>query len=246
MAESRNKAFSLEYPGRLIAIGRDTSGLYNVVIYAITGRSSSSQARKLEMEKDTLWVKPTDKDIIKTGNIELLIYPSVFVLEQGLAVSNGKHTVDIMASLGHSENASEVLGFSLQKWDYEPDEPNYTPRISGCVLRSGSAALSLIKRSKGGQSSRSIFEFPLEPGEGSCISTYSGVNRDPLPSYVGEPLTVDLNENDPQHMAEGVYEAMGPEEGKPDYRVAVACIFSLCEKPEEFQFSIINRSERNK
>ena len=244
MTETSNRTLSMEYPGRVIVIGRDGSARYNVVIYAITGRSSSSQARKLEWEKDALWVKPTDKETIKAGNIELLIYPSVFVLEQGVAVSNGKHTVDIMASLGHSGNASEVLGFSLQKWDFEPDEPNFTPRISGCVLRTGSAALSIIKRSRGGKSSRNIFEFPLEPGQGQGIATYTGENQDPLPSYAGEPFSWDLGEDDPDGMVQGIYGAMAPEDGKDDFRVAAACIFSRCDRPEDFKVAIINRSER--
>ena len=121
MPSNQKNMFVSEYPGRLIIIGRDPSGRKNVIVYAITGRSPSSQARKLEKEGDSIWIKPTDKETIQKGNVDLLVYPALFVMEQGIAVSNGKQTVDIMASLGHSRNASEVLAFSLQKWDYDPD-----------------------------------------------------------------------------------------------------------------------------
>ena len=100
---------SMVYPGRLILLGRDPSGKSTVILYAITGRSPSSQARKLEVGEDGIWVKPTDKSVLKSGNIDLLIYPSLFILDQGVAVSNGKQTVDVMACLGHSQNAAETL-----------------------------------------------------------------------------------------------------------------------------------------
>jgi len=234
----------MPYPGRLIMIGQDKSGKKIVVFYAVTGRSPSSQARKMTWEKDSLWVKPTDREIIKKGNIDLLIYPALFVLPQGLAVSNGKHTVDIMASLNHSRNASEVLAFSLQKWDYEPDEPAFTPRISGCVLSSGSAALGIIKRAENGDPIRNIFEFPLMRGKGKLIATYSGRDTDPLPSFEGEPLEIDIKNETPIEAAEMIYAAMAPAEKNRDFRVAAACFYVDKKQPETFVYHIINRQER--
>jgi len=69
---------SMVYPGRMIILGRDVSGKNNIVLYVITGRSPSSQAREIVWEKDSFWVKPIDKEVIKTGNIDLLVYPQLF------------------------------------------------------------------------------------------------------------------------------------------------------------------------
>lgn len=246
MAANQKKMFSSEYPGRIIIIGRDPSDRFNVIVYAITGRSPSSQARKLEMEGDSLWIKPTNRETIQKGNVDLLVYPALFAVEQGIAVSNGKQTVDIMASLGHSRNASEVLAFSLQKWEYEPDRPNYTPRISGCVLPSGSAALHIVKREAAGSVERHLFEFPLTKGKGRMISTYSGINTDPLPSFQGVPLKVDINAPDGRQIAEDVYHALSPEQPEKDFRVSVACLTAAFDHDGPHEVSIINRIEREK
>ena len=80
-------------------------------------------------------------------------------------------------------------GHSLQ--DFESDAPNYTPRISG-VFESGGAALGIIKRTNNDRVARNYFEVPFIPGEGRFISTYSGENTNPLPSFGGEPLSVPL------------------------------------------------------
>jgi IMP cyclohydrolase len=235
---------SMVYPGRMIVLGRDVSGTKNIVLYIITGRSPSSQAREIVWEKDSFWVKPTDKDIIKTGNIDLLVYPSLFAINQGVAVSNGKQTVDILASLSHSRSASEILAFSLQKWEYEPDGPTFTPRISGCLLSSESAALSLIRRYENGSSIRNIYEFPLIKGKGCFISTYTGENSDPLPSFNGEPVEVNIKETSPQKVAENLYDGLAPDDPNKDFRVSVACLFINRKKTDKFEYHIINRKDR--
>jgi IMP cyclohydrolase len=232
------------YPGRLILMGRDPSGKSAIILYAITGRSPSSQARKLEVSDDGIWVKPTDKSILRTGKVDLLIYPSLFILDQGVAVSNGKQTVDVMACLGQSQNAAEVLSFALQKWDYEPDEPNFTPRISGCILSSGGAALNIIKRDQDGSSLRNTYEFTLQPGKGKLIATYSGENKDPLPSFMGEPVDLALPEVGAEGLAEAVYSALAPKGKNQDFRVSVACVYTEYLNPINFDVAVTNRIER--
>jgi len=244
MARTKTNLRSLDYPGRLIILGQNRSSKQCVVIYSITGRSPSSQARKIECEEDTLWVKPTDKEVLKKGNIDLLVYPAAFILPQGIAVSNGKQTVDLMACLNHSENASEILAFSLQKWSYEPDKPTYTPRISGALLSNGNSALSILKRGRGGRTERNIFEFHLNPGQGRMIATYTGKNKDPLPSFVGEPILLDLDFKSPQEAAEHVYENLRPYKPDKDFRVSVACIFADKDHLDRFSVSIINRNDK--
>ena len=233
-----------EYPGRLIIIGQANKTEKPFVVYAITGRSVSSQARKMEREEDTIWVKPTDIDILKRGNIDLLIYPSVFCLPQGIAVSNGKQTVDVMACMAQSESPAEILAFSLKNWDFEPDEPNFTPRISGCLLPNNTAALSLIRKAAAGSSLRNIYEFSVVPGKAKKISTYKGENKDPIPSYMGEPKDVEIEGTTPKEIAEMVYESLAPKKGGQDFRVAVACVFGTDILSQNFDIHIINRSER--
>jgi IMP cyclohydrolase len=235
---------SCEYPGRFIIIGQDRERENVLAIYGITGRSPSSQARKMELDGDTIWVRPTDKTVLSKGNIDLLIYPSVFLLSQGIAISNGKQTVDIMACLSQGDRAAEILAFALKNWDYEPDEPTYTPRISGCILPNKSAALSLIKRAADGSSLRNIYEFSPAPGMGKMIMTYQGNNMDPLPSFAGEPLDLEIGGASPRDVSESVYFALAPKDKSKDFRVAVSCVFGIDMESKKFETHIINRSER--
>jgi len=233
-----------KYPGRLIIIGQDTSGSRIVVVYAVTGRSSSSQARFLVQEKDGIWVKPTDIKTLKTGNADLLIYPAI-LHGKGVAVSNGLQTLDILASLPRFRDALSALKFALREWEYEPDAPSFTPRISGCVLPDSQAALSIIRRSEDGTSSKAFFKVPLMPGIGRVISTYSGENCDPLPSFSGEPESIFIEKQSALETARDVYDALGPQQDKTDLRVAVACLYIQYTDMALFEASIINRSERS-
>lgn len=232
-----------EYPGRVIIIGRDGSGKNEIAIYAITGRSPSSQARKLEHEDDSIWAKPTDEETLKKGNIDLLVYPAI-LFSKGIAVSNGKQTTDIKACFGRSQNPAEVLKTALHKWDYEPDSPIFTPRISGCVLPQENAALSIIKRAPDGSSMRNIFRIPLIAGKGKMITTYGGEDKDPLSAFRGEPVDIEIKEETADDMAKAVYDVLEPEAGKKDYRVSVACVFSSNLSLDEYEIYIINKYER--
>lgn len=236
---------SREYPGRFIIIGRDQSGENDVVVYGITGRSPASQARKLELESNVIWVKPKNEKELNEGNIDLLIYPAIF-LSRGITVSNGKQTEDIFAGIDYSLNPIEVLAYTLHKWDYEPDPPIFTPRISGCILPNKKAALSIIKRADDGSSMRNFFDISLIAGKGKMIATYEGENRDPLPLFSGEPVNIDIKENKAETMAGAVYEALEPRSHKKDFRVAVACVYAKNMSSDEFDTFIINREERVK
>ncbi|MEA2005702.1 MAG: IMP cyclohydrolase [Acidobacteriota bacterium] len=233
----------IKYLGRIIIIGKDSSGENIVIIYAITGRSPSSQARKILFKKNVALVLPTDTEILKKGNIDLLIYPAV-IISNGIAVSNGKQTKDIAKNLQEGKIAIDVLKASLQDWDYEPDKPAYTPRISGCVLSPNEAALSIIKRAGNGDSEKLFFKFPLIQGKGKMIATYSGENKDPLPSFQGEPLDIELNENTAKKTANAVYQALGPKEKENDLRVSVVCVYANVKNLDEYHVSIINKQGR--
>ncbi|UCC39347.1 MAG: hypothetical protein JSV96_16360 [Candidatus Aminicenantes bacterium] len=243
MTEAYEILAAKEYWGRLIIIGEDKSGDNQVIIYVITGRSPSSQARRLETKPGGIWVCPAEEEKLKEGNVDLLVYPPI-LLSQGIAVSNGKQTVDIQACFEKSQNPKAILDSSLRHWEYEPDAPTFTPRISGCLLPGKKAALSIIKRAPDGSSIKYGYDIPLVPGRGKMIATYTGVNKDPLPSFSGKPIDVDIQEKMPEETARAIYDALGPREGKKDFRVAVACVFSNNLSSDQYDISIINRHEK--
>jgi len=222
MAKELERLSEMKYPGRVIIVGTAPDGS-DVVMYSITGRSPSSQARKLEIDAggNKILVKPTDEEVLKTGDPDLLIYPSI-IIDRGIAVSNGKQTADIPPEFTADQGPAGLLERALAKWQYEPDDPNFTPRISGCVKNG--AALSILKRSESGQVVRNYFDLPREKGTGWLIATYTGENVNPLPSFKGEPLKVGLNFKTADEAAASMYDALAPSDGN-DFRVASAAVF---------------------
>jgi IMP cyclohydrolase len=234
---------SLEYPGRLIVLGAAPQGGRTVIIYAITGRSPSSQARKLVRRDGGIWVEPTDEATLKQGNVELLVYPAVLIGPSGIAVSNGRQTGDVRDRLGAGTAPVAALAAALAGWDFEPDAPIFTPRISGCLAPSG-AGLSVVRRGPSGESLRNFFEVALRPGEGRLVSTYEGPNADPLPVFRGEPRFVALAGASAAETAETAYRGLGPGPAGKDFRVAVACLYVEAGRPDAADVHIINRHER--
>jgi IMP cyclohydrolase len=243
MSQALEGLSSRDYPGRLIILGRDPSGRFDVVIYFISGRSPSSQARKLEQEGNVIWARPTDEEKVKQADRDLLIYPAVY-LSKGIAVSNGQQTTDIKGFFEQSQNPSEILASALKDWNYEPDSPHFTPRIAGCITAQSAAALGIIKRAIDGSSEKKIFEIQLTAAWGKMIATYEGEDKNPLPSFRGDPVDVRIEKDNPRDMAETVFEAFEPKPGKKDYRVSVACVFSRSLGRDEYDIFIINRHER--
>lgn len=242
MESQRTEIASLEYPGRLIVIGADPGGRA-AVLYAITGRSPSSQARRLVHRDGGVWVEPTDEATLKTGNVDLLVYPALLFSPGGVAVSNGKQTADVRDWLRPGLGPVPVLSAALAAWDFEPDAPIFTPRISGCLTSSG-AALSVVRRGPSGESLRSFFEVRLRAGEGRLVSTYEGPNADPLPVFRGEPRFVGLTGSTAAEAAAACFGALGPAAGGKDFRVAVAGVFVDPAAPDRPEVHIINRHER--
>jgi len=231
----------MEYPGRVIILGRDPSDECDVIVYAVTGRSPSSQARRLEQDGNAVVTKPTDPEILKTGNPDLLVYPAV-CFGRRPAVSNGKQTEDV-ARAG-ADRPVAALEAGLRNWSFEPDAPIFTPRISGLLWPDGRAALSLIKRGDDGTARRLYFEFLLRPGRAEMIATYAGPNQNPLPVFRGEPLPLTLTEGTARANAEAFYEALRPDNRLEDFRVAAACVFISRKDPARPTIAIINRPER--
>jgi IMP cyclohydrolase len=181
--------------------------------------------------------------VLKEANVDLLVYPPILP-SRGIAVSNGKQTADILSCFEQSQNPKDILNRSLRHWEYEQDAPHFTPRISGCILPGKKAALSLIKRAPDGSSIKSYYHIPLIPGNGKMIATYEGTNIDPLPSFSGQPIDVEINEKSPEKTAQAIYDALGPREGKKDFRVAVACVYSKDLGSDQYDISIVNRHQK--
>lgn len=239
----RDNLSRLIYPGRWLAIGIAPGGEHHVILYAITGRSPSSQARRLELEGNAVWTKPTDPEVLKKGNPELLVYPAV-IFGRGIAASNGRQTTDI--DTDGTSSAVSALDAGLGPWSYEPDAPIFTPRITGCVLPSGSSALSLIKRGAEGESVRAFFEIAPRRGRISFLSTYAGDNREPLAAYSGEPLEIGIEGKTPEETAEEAYAALQPAGRSEDFRVAVVCVYARRSDLSDRGLAVINRHERNR
>lgn len=256
---------NMQYPGRVIIIGRDSSGENNVVVYGITGRSPSSQARELVSEGEaTIRTRVTDPAQLKEGNEKLLIYNCIRRCHDGLVVSNGVQTdlvCETMRELkdkGLSATPAEILAKSFARpclvagkkegefidlTSYEPDGPTFTPRISGCVMKG--AALSIIKRAKDGSTTKQFFEVPLIRGKGKLITTYAGDNVNPLPSFRGDPIDVQLEGGTAEEVADAVYRSLTSPDLKKDFRVGVAVVYSHV-KTSETKISLINRHDRER
>jgi len=180
------------YPGRGIIIGRSEDNKRAVMLYFIMGRSENSRNRIFEKTGDGIRTKAFDPK--KLIDPSLVIYNPVRVLGGQTIVTNGDQT-DTIADLlkeGHDFQSA------LRTREYEPDTPNYTPRISGLIFEDGSYNLSILKSAGGNPACciRNFFEYSAPiPGLGHFISTYQS-DGDPLPSFEGEPIPVDINTAD--------------------------------------------------
>jgi IMP cyclohydrolase len=246
MTEKLAALHSMVYPGRVIIIGGHPDGRRAVVVYAVTGRSPASQARRLRLDGRSVWTEPLDEETLKSGNPELLIYRALAV-DSAIAVSNGRQTDDIAAALNEAGAAAEpasILSDGLRAWTYEPDPPHFTPRITGCVVRGGRAGLGLIRRGAGGEAERTVSAWKLEPGRARLIATYDGREESPLPSFSGPPRVLEIQEKTARDMAEAAFAAMAPADPDKDYRVSVACLFAPLADLSDSEFHIINHRER--
>lgn len=165
------------YPGRGIAVGKDR------VYYFIMGRSANSRNRIFSLTEDGIRTEAYDAS--KMVDPSLIIYHPVRQTEKGLIVTNGDQT-DTIRDFGDFRAA-------LMTREFEPDAPNYTPRVSAMVYPDGAFELSILKQ-KDGRCLREFFCYEgCEEGKGYFISTYEGFGS-PLPSFYGEPLEISMPE----------------------------------------------------
>jgi len=179
------------YPGRGIVIGKTPNGKYAVTAYFIMGRSSNSRNRVFV--EDGQGIRTQAFDPSKLEDPSLIIYAPVRVLGNKTIVTNGDQTDTIY------EGMDKQLTFeqSLRSREFEPDGPNYTPRISGVMhIENGgyNYAMSILKSNNGNPESCNRYTFAYEnpvAGEGHFIHTYMH-DGNPLPSFEGEPKLVDM------------------------------------------------------
>ena len=179
------------YPGRGIIIGRSSDGQKAVTAYFIMGRSQNSRNRIFV--EDGQGIRTQAFDPSKLEDPSLIIYAPVRVLGNKTIVTNGDQTDTIY------EGMDQMLTFeqSLRSREFEPDGPNYTPRISGIMhIENGtySYAMSILKSNQGNPESCNRFTYAYENPqvkEGRFIHTYMH-DGNPLPSFEGEPKLVSI------------------------------------------------------
>ena len=195
------------YPGRGIVLGRSADNKKAVIAYFIMGRSENSRNRVFEATEDGIRTRAYDES--KMTDPSLIIYHPVRVVDGTTIVTNGDQTDTIADAYRRGE------GFvrALRTREFEPDGPNYTPRISGAVRPDGSYRLSILKSANGDPACCQRFFFEYEApiaGQAHFISTYQG-DGSPLPSFEGEPRTVALDAPDAASLASRLWESLNEE-----------------------------------
>ena len=179
------------YPGRGIVIGRSEDGKYAVTAYFIMGRSLNSRNRVFV--EDGEGIRTQAHDPSKLSDPSLIIYAPVRVLGKQTIVTNGDQTDTVYDLMAEGKTFEEAL----RTREFEPDAPNFTPRISGIMhVEDGNYdfSMSILKSEDGNPDYclRNTFSYPNCPaGEGRFIHTYME-DGDPLPSFEGEPTKVDI------------------------------------------------------
>ena len=182
---------SNSYPGRGIIIGKSKDGKQAVTAYFIMGRSENSRNRVFVEEAQGIRTQAFDP--AKLEDPSLIIYAPVRVLGNKTIVTNGDQTDTIYEGMDKQLTVEQ----SLRSREFEPDAPNYTPRISGIMHvenHTYNYAMSILKSNNGNPDACNRYTFAYEnpvPGEGHFIHTYMQ-DGDPLPSFEGEPKLVAI------------------------------------------------------
>ena len=178
------------YPGRGIVLGMTPDGTKSVAAYFIMGRSENSRNRVFLEEPDG--IRTQAHDPAKLSDPSLIIYHPVRQVGDSLIVTNGDQTDTIRDFL--LEGRSWVK--ALRTRTFEPDSPNWTPRISGLLRADGSYKLAILKAAdaEGTTCARQFFEYPALPGVGHFLHTYV-CDGDPIPTFQGEPERVAMDDD---------------------------------------------------
>ena len=189
-----NELSGCDYPGRGIVIGRSEDGTKAVTAYFIMGRSENSRNRVFVEDGEGIRTQAFDPS--KLSDPSLIIYAPVRVLGDKTIVTNGDQTDTVYDLMKQGKTFEE----SLRTREFEPDGPNYTPRISGLMTVSSGKyeyAMSILKSHNGNPDQCDRYTFSYDApvaGEGHFIHTYMK-DGNPLPSFEGEPTWVKKSGN---------------------------------------------------
>ncbi len=189
-----NELSGCDYPGRGIVIGRSEDGTKAVTAYFIMGRSENSRNRVFVEDGEGIRTQAFDPS--KLSDPSLIIYAPVRVLGDKTIVTNGDQTDTVYNLMKEGKTFEE----SLRTREFEPDGPNYTPRISGLMTVSSGKyeyAMSILKSHNGNPDQCDRYTFSYDApvaGEGHFIHTYMK-DGNPLPSFEGEPTWVKISGN---------------------------------------------------
>jgi len=228
------------YSGRGIILGISEDGKFICQLYWIKSRSMNNQNRILKISDPFGSVRTDFFNHEKAGDPSLVIYDAMLEktypgpgAERLFAVSNGHQTSTLLKK-------DPMLQFRNQ-WSYEPDAPNFTPRIGGLSIISNNNLLknrlAIIKKSN--ESERKMlrsWDLKDVSGFGHCIHTYAG-NGDPLPAFEGEPYMVPLKGNI-QEISDFYWDLLNP-----DYRVSLVVKKISINNPTDVEILIINQNE---
>ena len=207
MLSLREELAGNTYPGRGIVIGRSKDGKTAVTAYFIMGRSENSRNRIFVEEGEGIRTEAFDP--AKLEDPSLIIYAPVRVLGNTTIVTNGDQTDTIYDGLEKGLTFEQ----SLRCREYEPDEPNYTPRISGVMnIADGKYdfAMSILKSNNGNPDCCNRYTYTYDnpiAGEGRFIHTYAK-DISPLPSFEGEPKWVAIGDEDIDTFTDVVWESL--------------------------------------
>ncbi|MFR4351585.1 MAG: IMP cyclohydrolase [Roseburia sp.] len=191
MMSLKNELAGNAYPGRGIVIGKSADGKCAVAAYFIMGRSENSRNRIFVEDGEGIRTQAFDPS--KLTDPSLIIYAPVRVLGNKTIVTNGDQTDTIYELMDRQQTFEQAL----RTREFEPDAPNYTPRISGIMhIENGmfNYAMSILKSDNGRPDACNRYTFAYEnpaAGEGRFIHTYTG-DGNPLPSFAGEPTWVGI------------------------------------------------------
>ena len=196
---------SSAYPGRGIIIGKSADGKKAVTAYFIMGRSENSRNRVFV--EDGQGIRTQAFDPSKMSDPHLIIYAPVRVLGNKTIVTNGDQTDTIYDLMDKQQTFEQAL----RTRTFEDDAPNFTPRISGIIHAENGGmnfAMSILKSAEGNGDSCQRYTFAYaDPlcGRAKFIHTYSG-EGDPLPSFEGEPKTLELPDIDIDSLTKLIWE----------------------------------------
>lgn len=181
------------YVGRGVILGKSIDGKCAVAAYFIMGRSENSRNRVFTAKAGDLYTEPFDAS--KVEDPSLIIYAAVRETSSKLIVTNGDQTDTIYEYIMGGKTFEQAL----ESREFEPDAPNFTPRISGIINFGGadfSYKMSILKSidEEGSNCARYFFSYPAKTGLGHFIHTYNH-DGNPIPTFTGEPERISIPEN---------------------------------------------------